>query len=165
MLHGGQLLSFLNIWTTLSACISAFTRLLVFGPLCKMVHEVAQGMGLLTHTAPYVGTPSALSMRRSSRQHRLDTAGDPPPAGLKARFDIHTVNRIHLRHMCRPAKAGQLAGIFLGDLAELSVSGEGQGPDPWGGAKDETCVHHPAPPGPGLNLSSTLWHIICKSAH
>lgn len=100
-----------------------------------MVHEVAQGMGLLTHTAPYVGTPSALSMRRSSRQHRLDTAGDPPPAGLKARFDIHTVNRIHLRHMCRPAKAGQLAGIFLGDLAELSVSGEGQGPDPWGWSK------------------------------
>lgn len=132
MLHRGQLLSFLNIWTPLSACRSAFSRLLVFGPLCKMVHEVAEGMGLLTHTAPYVATPSALSMHRSSQQHRLDATGDPLQPGLKGRFDIHLVNRIHLRCMCRLAKAGQLASHFLSDLAELSVSGEGQGPEPWG---------------------------------
>jgi len=39
--------SFLNIWTPQGTCRSAFSHLLLFRPLCKMVHEVAQGTGSL----------------------------------------------------------------------------------------------------------------------
>lgn len=117
MLHEGQLLKFLNIWTPLSACRSAFSCCLVFRPLCKIVHEAAPAMGSLTHGGSVFGHTICTQCAAFSVAAPLNSSaiGDALQAGLRVRFVVHTENLTHLRHTCVLAiagQAGQLAGIF-----------------------------------------------------
>lgn len=74
-----------------------------------MVHEAAQGMGLLAHVSSVFGHAICTQYIAFfvAAPLNLNAVGDTLQTGFTVRFAVHMVNLIHLRHMCMLAIAGQ----------------------------------------------------------
>lgn len=82
-----------------------------------MVHEAAQGKGLLTHISSVFGHTICMQYAAFfvAAPLNLNAIGDTLQASLKVRFAVQIVSLVHLRHMCMLAMAGQavqLAWVF-----------------------------------------------------